>query len=100
MAGLAMCCCTIAYGADIQAGKTVAARCAVCHGANGIATAPDAPNLAGQNAMYLAKALRDFQSGARENEVMSVMAKGLSDADIENLAAYFQDIKIKVEGQQ
>jgi cytochrome c553 len=42
----------------------------------------------------------DFQSGARENEVMSVMAKGLSDADIENLAAYFQDIKIKVEGQQ
>jgi len=90
---------TTAYGADISAGKALAARCAVCHGADGIATAPDAPNLAGQNDLYLAKALRDFRSGARENEMMTLMAKGLSDADIENLAAYYHDIKIKVEGQ-
>lgn len=97
VAGAMMLSCTTSYGADIQTGKALAVRCAVCHGANGIATAPDAPNLAGQNEMYLAKALRDFRSGARENEIMSLMAKGLSDADIENLAAYYHDISIKVD---
>lgn len=78
-----------ALAADPAAGKAKAAQCAACHGANGIAVMPDAPNLAGQNEMYLAKALRDYRSGARKHEQMAVMAKGLSDKDIENLAAYY-----------
>ncbi|UYO95410.1 c-type cytochrome [Pollutimonas sp. M17] len=83
--------------ADVAAGRAKAAQCAVCHGANGIATLPDAPNLAGQSEIYLAKALRDFKSGARKNEMMTMMAAGLSDADIENLAAYYQSIEITVK---
>lgn len=83
--------------ADLEAGRAKAVQCAVCHGANGMATLPDAPNLAGQSEIYLAKALRDFKSGARKNEMMSMMAAGLSDADIENLAAYYQSIEVTVK---
>lgn len=78
-----------ALAADPAAGKAKAAQCAACHGANGIAVLPDAPNLAGQNEIYLVKSLKDYRSGARKHEQMSVMAKGLSDRDIENLAAHY-----------
>lgn len=90
---------TPASAADIVAGRSKAAQCAACHGANGMATLAEAPNLAGQNEIYLAKALRDFKSGSRKDETMSLMAAGLSDADIENLAAYYQSITITVKEQ-
>lgn len=85
-----------AWAADLAAGRAKAVQCATCHGANGIATLPEAPNLAGQNEIYLAKALHDYKSGARKDEMMSLMAAGLSDADMENLAAYYQSMKITV----
>ncbi len=84
--------------ADPAAAKSKAAQCAACHGADGIAVLPDAPNLAGQNEVYLAKALRDYRSGARKHEQMTVMAKGLSDKDIENLAAYYNRMPHGGEG--
>jgi cytochrome c553 len=77
---------------DIKAGRTKAAQCAACHGIDGISKMPDAPNLAGQTEEYLVKALNDFRSGARQNEQMSVMAKTLSDADVANLAAYYNSL--------
>ena len=81
-----------ALAADPAAGKAKAAQCAACHGANGMAVMPDAPHLAGQNEMYLVKALKDYRSGARKHEQMTVMAKGLSDKDIDNLAAYYSNL--------
>jgi cytochrome c553 len=84
--------------ADVAAGRAKAVQCATCHGANGIATLPDAPNLAGQNEIYLVKALKDFKSGERKNEMMSLMVANLSDTDIENLAAFYQSIEITVKG--
>jgi cytochrome c553 len=74
-----------------------AAQCFTCHGSDGIAKMPDAPNLAGQNEGYLVKALEDFKSGRRENEVMTLMAKPLSDEDIKQLAAYYSGIAIEVK---
>ena len=82
------------------AGEAVPAKapqCFACHGANGMATMPDAPNLAGQNEGYLSKSLQEFRSGARQHEVMTLMAKGLSDQDIAQLAAYFSKIEISVK---
>ena len=81
--------------ADIAAGHAKATRCAVCHGRNGIASTPDAPNLAGQNESYLAAQLTAFKSGERKNEMMSMVAKPLSDADIANLAAYYNSLPAK-----
>ncbi|HTI19287.1 MAG TPA: c-type cytochrome [Trinickia sp.] len=79
--------------ADIVAGKSRSAQCAACHGPTGRSVMPQAPNLAGQDEDYLAKQLRDFRSGARQDETMSVIAKALSDTEIDNLAAYFNDQK-------
>lgn len=57
-------------------GKTAytAGGCAGCHGVNGKSIIPTYPNLAGQNAAYTAKQLKDFQSGARKDPVMSAMS--------------------------
>lgn len=77
---------------DAAAGKAKAASCAGCHGANGISNNPMWPNLAGQKDGYLAKAMKDYRDGKRNDPMMSPMAKPLSDADIENLAAYFSSL--------
>lgn len=80
---------------DAKAGREKARACAVCHGPVGLSTAPDAPNLAGQPALYLAAQLRAYRGGKRQHEVMSVIAKPLSDADISDLAAWFAAVRIE-----
>ena len=82
-----------AVAGDIAAGKTKAASCAGCHGADGISANPLWPNLAGQKAPYLVKQLKAFRDGVRQDPMMSAMARPLSDADIENLAAYYSSLK-------
>jgi cytochrome c553 len=63
--------------------------CAACHGADGKATQPIYPNLAGQYASYLAQAMHEYRAGTRKNAIMAAQAASLSDADIEQLSAYF-----------
>ncbi len=87
-----------AQAADANAGKTKAAQCAACHGPDGIAVLPEAPNLAGQVEGYLVKTLKDYRSGARKHEQMGVMARGLSDRDIDNLAAYYHQLPAGGQG--
>ncbi len=80
--------------AQEQAGKKLAVgSCAACHGQNGIGIVPLYPNLAGQKREYLVTQLRAFRDGSRKNPIMGPMAVHLSDSDIENLAAYFADLK-------
>ena len=78
---------------DAAAGKAKSATCAGCHGPAGISANPLWPNLAGQKDAYLVKQLKAFRDGTRTDPVMSPMAKPLSDADIDNLAAYFSSLK-------
>ncbi len=80
-----------ATAADLEAGKKkVTEVCAACHGIDGgTPTTPEYPKLAGQYPDYLAKALRDYKSGARKNAIMAGMAQGLTDKDIENVSQYF-----------
>ncbi|MCC7416651.1 MAG: cytochrome c [Acidobacteria bacterium] len=81
---------SFATAADLEAGKKKAAEvCAACHGPDGNSQAADFPRVAGQHPDYLRKALRDYRSGARKDAVMAGFAKGLTDQDIANLAAYF-----------
>jgi cytochrome c553 len=89
-----------AHAQDAQAGRQKAQACAVCHGPLGLSTAPDAPSLAAQPAMYLAAQLRAYRSGARKHEVMAVMAKPLTDEDIANLAAWFASIRVEAQPPQ
>lgn len=85
-----------AVGANpADAGREKALACAVCHGPIGISTQPDAPHLAGQPAIYVTAQLKAYRSGARQHEVMAVIAKGLSDDDIAQLAAWFSTIQVQ-----
>ncbi len=79
--------------ADPEAGKAKTQVCAGCHGADGIATNPAYPNLAGQNAQYLVAAMKAYKDGSRTNPIMKPMVEALSDADIENIAAYYASLK-------
>ncbi|WP_052388797.1 c-type cytochrome [Belnapia moabensis] len=85
----------LAQDGDARAGRRLAGgRCAVCHGNDGIAVQPDAPNLAGQNPTYLAAQLRAFRDKLRVHEQMNLMAAALSEADIANLAAWYAAIEV------
>jgi cytochrome c553 len=42
-----------ALAVDLAAGKKKAVQCAVCHGQDGIAAIPEAPNLAGESSIYI-----------------------------------------------
>lgn len=76
---------------SIGRGATLSLRCTMCHGPQGLSYA-NSPNLAGQYESVVYKQLRDFQSGARVNPVMSPMAQNLSDQDMKDLAAYYASL--------
>jgi cytochrome c553 len=79
-----------ALAADLKAGEAkVKAVCQACHGTDGNSQSSDYPKLGGQYPDYLAKALRDYKSGARKNPIMGAFAGTLSTADIENVSAYY-----------
>ena len=79
--------------ADIGAGKAKAGMCAGCHGSVGISAMDMWPSLAGQKTGYLAKQLKAFRDGSRSDPVMNAQAKALTDADIDNLSAYYNSLK-------
>jgi cytochrome c553 len=83
---------TVQAGGDAAAGKAKAAACAGCHGAKGISGNPLWPNLAGQKDAYLIKQMKAFRDGKREDPMMAPMAKGLSDTDIANIAAFYSGL--------
>jgi len=83
-----------AEAADAAAGRQKAKKCQTCHGIDGIAKIPIAPHIAGENQIYLETQLKAFRSGKREHEIMSVIAKDLSDADIADVSAWYASIKI------
>jgi cytochrome c553 len=87
---------SVCSAGDIKAGRTKALMCQTCHGLDGLSKSPDAPNIAGQLEPYLVAQLQAFKSGTRKNDAMSVVAPSLSDADIDDLAAYFSAIEINV----
>jgi cytochrome c553 len=70
-------CFAVFFSAQAEAGDAKAGRaraesvCGVCHGVDGLAKIPEAPNLAGQSESYLTEQIAAFKSGERKNEMMS-----------------------------
>lgn len=85
-----------AQARDPAAGKIRAGMCATCHGPLGLSQIPNAPHLAGQPAIYLVEQLKNYRSGKRQHDVMSVIAKPLTDQEIDDLAAWYESIRISV----
>ena len=64
--------------------------CASCHGEQFNKPIDGSyPKIAGQYPDYLLKALNDYHKGLRKNPIMGAIAKPLSKADMQNLAAYY-----------
>lgn len=84
-------------GGDAETGKTKAAACASCHGADGNSPAPIYPHLAGQYGDYLVHSLRGYKSGERQNAIMQGMVGALSDQDLRDLAAYYASLPGKLK---
>src|SRR4051794_4930773 len=70
---------------NVKAGRQKALQCQPCHGIDGLSKIPDAPNIAGSPEPYLVRQLDAFRKGSRQNDMMSVVAKPLSDQDIADL---------------
>ena len=81
-----------AGAADLEQGRAKSLGCQACHGSDGIGTAPDIPNLAGQKAGYIATQLTAFRAQTRKHDLMNAIANQLSDADIENLGAFWSSL--------
>ena len=85
---------------NIAAGKQSAVSCTGCHGNQGISGNDTWPNLAGQNAAYLARILAAYKSGDQKDVAMTPLAQGLGNADIQNLAAYYGSLNCPPAGSK
>lgn len=86
---------------DVESGREKSQVCQACHGVDGKSIDPSYPNLAGQYADYMQKALADYRAGRRTNPIMMGIAGPLTDQDIKDLAAWYasqeglKDLSIK-----
>jgi cytochrome c553 len=80
----------VGSAADLEAGRRKAEPCAACHGADGNASIAGTPSLAGQPIYFTHWQLIKFRDGRRKDQEMSPFAKDLSDADMADLAAFYQ----------
>jgi cytochrome c553 len=94
----ALCACALA--ADLKAGEEKAKLCVQCHGAGGNSSDPAIPALAAQPAQMIALQLYQFREGNRKNEQMSPIAANLSNADMNDLAAYFASVEREAPGRR
>jgi len=82
-------CAAAAAEADIEAGRQKAQVCFACHGPEGNSANPLMPTLAGQPAQFISIELFQFREGNRKDPQMTPMAATLTNADMNDLAAYF-----------
>lgn len=78
-----------AFRGNADKGAAKGAACAACHGATGQAPVPGAPTLAGQPPEYLAMQMFLFREGVRDVPPMTGVLKGVTDPELNDMAAYF-----------
>lgn len=81
--------CAQAAFAGIEEGRQKAQVCGACHGADGNSMIPATPSISGQPAQFIVTQLFMFREGKRKDAQMSPFASSLTNADLNDLAAYF-----------
>ena len=75
-----------------QGNNRGATACQACHGPDGMGNAAAGfPQLAGLNAEYLTRQLRDYQSGARANPIMQPIASALDPSEKTAVSTYYAE---------
>jgi cytochrome c553 len=82
---------------DPVAGRKIANMCRTCHGLDGYAKIPIAPHIGGEPKSYLEAQLMAFKTGARQHEMMSVVASGLSAQQIADVASWYAAHEVTAE---
>jgi len=77
-----------AQAPDPNLARNIAAGCANCHGTNGVSKG-GMPQLAGQPKADLVRKLQDFKAGRTSATVMTQLAKGYTDEQIDLVAGWF-----------
>jgi cytochrome c553 len=80
---------------DAQSGKSKAVTCMGCHSIEGYSNAyPNyrVPRIGGQHSAYIIAALKAYKTGQRNHPTMTAQADGLSDQDMEDIAAYIGEM--------
>jgi len=78
-----------ARAADLEAGRQKSEPCKACHGADGNASIPGTPSIAGQPVYFTHWQLIKYRDGRRKDPQMSALAANLSDTDMADLAAFY-----------
>jgi len=86
--------------AGIDRGEMLAFTCAGCHGPNGVSQGPATPSIAGMSAEYFKESMAAYAMGDRPSTIMTRIAKGYTDEDIELMADYFAKQKFVSAPQQ
>jgi len=84
--GLSFSAASIAGGAS---GAMLGNTCAGCHGTNGVSNGPATPSLAGLDYDYLVDSMKQFKDGERNATIMTRIAKGYTDDEIEAMSEFF-----------
>lgn len=95
--GLSFSAASFAGGAS---GAMLGNTCAGCHGTNGVSTGPAAPSIAGLDYDYLVDAMTQFKAGERRSTIMTRIAKGYTEAEIEAMSKYFAEKKYVLASQK
>lgn len=74
---------------DVEHGRKLARQCKTCHGLYGYAKIPIAPHIGGEPVSYITRQLKAFRDGSRKHEIMTVVAKGLDDQSIADIASWY-----------
>ncbi|MEJ2454501.1 MAG: c-type cytochrome [Candidatus Thiodiazotropha sp.] len=82
----------------IREGRDRTVLCATCHGENGIAVHPNAPNLAGQNPVYIVDQFQRYGDGRRNDYWMSNLAQTFSEEDKIKIALYYSEMQMLPSG--
>ena len=83
-----------ALAQDMTVANGKIAVCVACHGVTGVSAQPIYPHIAGQYAEYLVKSLTGYRDGTRTDPLMSPMAVGLTDEEIQQLADHYSAQKL------
>lgn len=75
--------------ANAAKGEPLTGKCGGCHGQQGHSADATTPSLAGQDAAYLVKTMKDYRDSKRPHEEMKSQLAGVKDADLERIAAFY-----------
>jgi cytochrome c553 len=79
---------------DAAAGEPRTAVCGGCHGSHGVSTDSATPSLASEDPVYLTQAIKAYRT-TRKHDLMQRLVSTLSDADINNIVAFYTTQKSK-----